>query len=351
MDFDDFFSQLEFQEDSNGNNEKSVKGKNKYDDLFSQMENIEKEDENKKEENTEIKKVNDLYCSNCGCEDGIINDGEMRVCTQCGMEHGDVIDDSAEWRYYGNEDNKRGSDPNRCGMPNNQMLGISSLSTVVMGHGFEKYRKFSKWMGLTYKERELIRILNDLRRKANMDNLPEAVIDKTMYMWKMVSDDYIKRGISKESLVAACFVYALKDNGIVRSMEEISKLFGIKQKKLEKGRNEFMDLMYHKDKKYVQNNVTCISIHELCAQYAKMLDFPEEARKECIKIGILVNKMGICMSNIPKSISVGILYFVSEHYGLGVTKKQIKELCKVSETTITNTYNQIVKYSCYLIRN
>lgn len=295
--------------------------------------------------------ISETYCHVCKNTDGVINDGEMRVCIHCGTEHGSIMDDSAEWRYYGNDDNKHGSDPTRCGLPNNQVLGISSLSTVVIGHGFETYRKLSRWNGLTHKERELIRLLNELRRKCNIDNLPESVTEKTIHMWKTISEDYIKRGTSKESLYAACFVYALQDSGITRSTDDICRLFGIESKKLTKGCSEFVELMYNKDKKYIKKNVTCVDTKDLCSQYAKLLDFTETARQMSIRVAIMVHKIGICTSNNPKSVSVGILYLISEHYDLGITKKQISDLCKVSDATISNTYNEIAKYKKFLFVN
>jgi transcription initiation factor TFIIIB Brf1 subunit/transcription initiation factor TFIIB len=333
-----------------------------FDDFFSLCDSVSKNyNEKKDDESCDYEKIkecmkeyndhtlSETYCNVCELNDVVINDGEMRVCTKCGTQHGDIIDDSAEWRYYGNEDNKRGADPTRCGMPHNQILGISSLSTVVIGHGFEKYRKLSRWNGLTHKERELIKLLNELRRKCNIENLPESVTEKTIHMWKTISEDYIKRGTSKESLYAACFVYALQDSGITRSTDEICKLFGIKQKKLTKGCNEFVELMYHKDKKYMKKTVTCVDTKDLCSQYAKLLDYSDIARQMSIRVAIFVDRMGICTSSNPKSVSVGILYLISDHYKLGVTKKQISDLCKVSDVTISNTYNQIIKYKKILL--
>ncbi len=353
MDYDEFFSLYDSVKDSSNNelcnNEVDDKNQDNID-VNKILNHIKEQNEsNTLDSDSHTDSLDETYCNNCKNKNCVINDGEIRVCTNCGMEHGSVIDDSAEWRYYGSEDNKRGADPNRCGMPNNQMLGISSLSTVVIGHGFESYRKLSTWYGLNHKERELIKLLNYFRRKCNMSNLPESVTEKTIHMWKMISEDYIKRGTPKDCLYAACFVHALKDCGITRSTDEICELFDIKQKKLTKGCNEFIELMYHKDKKYVQKNLSTIGTKDLCAEYAKLLDYPEEPRQMSIRVAILVNRLGICRSSNPKSISVGILYLISEHYKLNVTKKQISDLCNVSDVTIANTYNKILKYKKFLI--
>jgi transcription initiation factor TFIIIB Brf1 subunit/transcription initiation factor TFIIB len=199
------------------------------------------------------KKEKKEECFNCKSPDFLIMDSEMIICTLCGAENNSIIDYHAEWRYYGSDDNKRSSDPNRCGMPTNSLINESNLSTIILGKGFEVYRKLNSWNGLSYKERSLIGILNKIAIKANIDNVPQSIIDATMNMYKIISQDYIKRGASRESLIAACFFNALRDQGMIRSTEEIAKLFDIKSKKLSKGCNEFAELMFSKNKDYIKN--------------------------------------------------------------------------------------------------
>ena len=51
--------------------------------------------------------------------------------TKCGIIYKDTTDQTAEWRYYGADDNQSG-DPTRCGMPINPLLKESS-------YGFQKF--------------------------------------------------------------------------------------------------------------------------------------------------------------------------------------------------------------------
>jgi transcription initiation factor TFIIIB Brf1 subunit/transcription initiation factor TFIIB len=285
------------------------------------------------EEKKEIKKNT---CYNCGLNDCLQTNNENVVCTKCGVVNNDIIDYQAEWRYYGTDDNKKTSDPNRCGIPNNH-ISESSLGTVILGKGFEVYRKLNSWNGLTYKERSLISILNKIVQKANMDNVPQSIIDATMSMYKIISQDYIKRGASRESLIAACFFNALRDQGMIRSNEEIAKLFDIKSKKLSKGCNEFTELMFLKNKEYVKK-MKPVESKDLTERFCLLLDIPVEYIKIAVRAAAIIDKLGICQENNPKSISVGCIYLISQNYGLGYTKKDISENCKTSEVTVTNTY-------------
>lgn len=259
-----------------------------------------------KEENTIDSKPDKDKCLSCDESDFLINDGEMIVCTNCGVENNRIIDYNPEWRFYGSDDNKRNSDPNRCGMPTNQIISESSLSTVILGHGFEVYRKLNTWNGLTYKEKSMISILNKIAAKANIGNVPQSIIDATMKMYQIISKDYIKRGTSRESLIAACFFNALKDNGLIRSNEEVAKLFDIKSKKLSKGCNEFAELMFAKDKDYVKN-MRPIEPKDLIERFCSLMDLDEKFIKIGTRISILVDKLGICQENNPKSIAVGCI--------------------------------------------
>ena len=287
-------------------------------------------------------------CLNCNEHDYLINDGEMIVCTNCGVENNKIIDYNPEWRFYGSDDNKRSSDPNRCGMPTNQIISESSLSTVITGHGFEVYRKLNSWNGLTYKEKSLISIINKIAQKASVGNVPQSIIDATMKMYQIISKDYIKRGTSRESLIAACFFNALKDNNLIRSNEEVAKLFEIKSKKLSKGCNEFAELMFAKDKDYVKK-MRPIEPKDLIERFCSIMDLDEKFINIGARISILVDKLGICQENNPKSIAVGCIYFISQNYDLGFSKKEIADQCHTSEVTVSNTYNQMSKFKKYLL--
>jgi len=309
---------------------------------------IDLKDNNDLNKTIKKKEIKKDICINCKQDGFLIVDSENIVCTFCGCENDSIIDTGAEWRYYGNDDNKRSSDPNRCGMPTNQHIQDTSLSTVILGKGYEVYRKLNSWNGLSYKQRSLMGILNKIALKANIDNVPQSIIDATMNMYKMISQDYIKRGASRESLIAACFFNAMRDQGMIRSPDEVAKLFDIKSKKLSKGCNEFTELMFIKNREYVKN-MKPIESKDLIERFGIILDIEKEYIEIGVRIAILVDKLGICQENNPKSIAVGVLFLLSSTYNLNLTKKEIADNCKTSEVTVSNTYSQMAKFKKYLI--
>ena len=294
-----------------------------------------------------IERININVCSNCG-KDALITEVESRVCTACGVDNGRVIDYAQEWRYYGSDDNKRASDPTRCGLPINPLLPESSLSTIVLGKGYETYRRLNCWNGMTYRERSLINVLNHISKKAKSGNIPTCIVDKTIAMYKMLSEEHIRRGESRESLIAACVMNALKDKNIPRSSTEIAELFGIRNKKLSKGCNQFAEIMYSKDSDYLKK-IKPTEPKDLINRYCDILEIDEVHRKYSMTVANLSDKLGICPENNPKSIAVGSIYLVSQVYRLEFSKKDIAKKCKTSEVTISKTYSEMVKFQKYLL--
>jgi hypothetical protein len=71
----------------------------------------------------------------CDCCESIliITDEGFMACKNpsCGVIYKDILDQSAEWRFYGADDNSN-TDPTRCGLPINPLLKESSYGCKVM---------------------------------------------------------------------------------------------------------------------------------------------------------------------------------------------------------------------------
>merc|ERR1711998_322750 len=66
------------------------------------------------------------------CEGNLLTSEEgFSTCQSCGVIYKDYLDQGAEWRFYGNEDNYI-SDPTRAGPPINPLLKESSFGCKVI---------------------------------------------------------------------------------------------------------------------------------------------------------------------------------------------------------------------------
>tara|TARA_B110000037_G_C17097358_1_gene496533 strand:+ start:1119 stop:2105 length:987 start_codon:yes stop_codon:yes gene_type:complete len=290
-----------------------------------------------------------------GCESSDLekqNDGNM-VCCNCGAINGMTLNYEKEWRYYGANDNMNKSDPNRCGIPLNPLFNESSLSVAIIGNKCFKFKNMNNWNGMTYKERKTIKILNKIKKIARDNHIPQKVVDQSIVIFNENSKEKIKRGKKLECILGSCFRLALKyysndDKNVNRSMEELSAIFGLKEKKLSKEYNELYENMYKSNPKFTKK-IKPTKPKDLIHRYCLLLGINEKYSNICIETIKNTDELGICQDNNPKSIAVGCIYLICVHYNLDINKKKISQICKTSEVTILLIYNQLNIYKKYIL--
>lgn len=300
----------------------------------------------KKEQKLTLENTNNCYI--CNKLDIVVEDGQL-VCTSCGNINGPLIDYGQEWRYYGSNDN-RSTNPSRCGMPINPLLPKSSMGTILQGWGNEKYRRLMKWNSVEYREKSLMDIFRMIKYQCNKNNIPSCVFDRATVMYKMISEAAIKRGASRMSIIAACVYYSCKDKKISKNRKEISKIFSIPNSKMTSGCNQFKEILYEMNPKYV-NSIKPNSVEDYINRYCLLLHLVKKYREQALIVTTKAEKYGIVMDNIPSSIAAGGIYLIIQYNGLNITKKKMKEVCEISEVTISKTYKILKEWSNILIKD
>ena len=294
-----------------------------------------------------IQNTSEIKCYSCQSESLICDDGII-VCEDCGVDNGAIIDYHQEWRFYGTEDTKHPNDPTRCGLPINPLLPESSFGTIILGRGYEKYRKINNWNSMSYKERSLLKVFRHIQSKSDDNDISICIIDRAKIMYKTLSEDTIKRGKSRKGLIAACLYNSCKDKNDSRSTKEISQMFDLKIKKMTSGCKQFNEMMYHNDNNYI-SKVKPITPDKLIEKYSIDLKIDTKNKDRACHISNMATKLGLVSENTPQSIAVGSIYLTSQTYNLNVSKKKLSEICKISEVTISKAYKKMNKYRKYLI--
>lgn len=114
----------------------------------------------------------------------------INICRDCGCEV-EQLDFQPEWRWYGASDNRISKDPSRC-------------------HRTQKSTKGG---------------IESVFQEVKLDHLPQAVKKKAEEKYKKIVGEETIRGVKRKSLVAVCLLYTLRENGDVRTSEEIRKMF------------------------------------------------------------------------------------------------------------------------------
>ena len=300
---------------------------------------------------TEIDYKNDLLikekCFNCKGLN-IIHSNGKQLCPGCGFVNGQILDMQQEWRYYGADDNKRSSDPTRCGMPTSSLFSNNAFGGIMLGYGNEKYRRLLKWSSIQYKAKSLMAIFKYIQEICIEAKIPYCVSDKAKLMFKIVSENNIKRGVSRHSLIAACVYFACKDRGIERKRREISNIFEISIKRMTTGCNMFKEIMFSKNPDFV-NGLNPSTTEDFIRRNCVLLKISGEQREKMIYVANVAEFLGIIMDNIPSSIAVGSIYLVSQENNLHITKKHIADTCGTSHVIVAKTYKILKQWKKYLI--
>ena len=129
------------------------------------------------------------------CEHSLaFSDEGFLTCTnlQCGIIYKDLLDQSAEWRFYGADDNQN-NDPTRCGMPINPLLKESSFGCKViscgpMSYEMRKIRRYTEWQSMPYKEKSQYDEFQIITTMAQNAGVPKMIIDDAIRYHKKISE-------------------------------------------------------------------------------------------------------------------------------------------------------------------
>ena len=278
-------------------------------------------------------------CEKCKKFNLIIDDGQ-NICLDCNTIQNRIIDASAEWRYYGADDTRDG-DPTRCGMPSNDLLPKSSLGSIIGGRkgdnrDMRRIRMYQMWNSMPYWERTLYNIFDKLTNNTTNHGIPVKVIEDAKVLYKKASEKKISRGDNKDGLIASCIYYACLMNKLPRSPKEIARMFHIDPNVLTKGNARFQILL--------QVNVDSSNPDDYITRFGSRLNMNYVDIQKCKNFAKKLDELEIVSENAPTSVAAGALFYYCSINELDFTKKQIADVCEVSEVTITKCYKRLLKY-------
>ena len=298
----------------------------------------------KSEENTIINKNDQEKCINCNIfSDFKIEDG-YKWCSDCGENNGIYIDTTPEWRYYGSEDSKS-SDPTRCGMPVNNLLYNMSCGTMISSRGnsleVKRLRTIHKYITSNYNDRAILSIFENLNIVGLNNNINSMIVEDAKKIYKDIRDIKICRGINRDALVATCLMTSLNINNVSRSQKEIAEIFDINQTHITQARKKLLEL-----NNYIKNdlvyNINITTPENFIPRFCSSLNIEDKYISLMKLICKKVQKLPDISENTPPAIASGIIYLICYLCKLSVTKKNISDICKISEVTINKCFKKLL---------
>ena len=267
-------------------------------------------------------------------------------------ENENNISNKPEWRYYGHNDSKS-SDPTRCGMALNPLLPEASIGTTIKPGYYSKImnktKRMNDWNSMTYKERSLNKIFNDIQLVCNNSNLKQKIIQEAKSLYKIMSENKISRGNNRKGIIAACVYFACKNCNVPRSTKEISEMFNIKNVIITKGCKKFQEILHYNKQhnKRINKNII-IHSNDFIDRFCNKLNLNNNDIQIIKNISDKAQELKIIYENTPPSIAAGSIYLYVRINKINISKKDISNISKISEVTINKCYKKLEEYSTQL---
>ena len=296
----------------------------------------------------------------CDCCEShlVIAEEGFLTCTnpKCGTVFKDVLDQSAEWRFYGAEDS-HASDPTRAGPPINPLLKESSFGCKVIcanhsSYEMRKIRRYSEWQSMPYREKSQYDEFQRITILAGQAGIPKLIIDDAMRYHKKISEAKTFRGLNRDGIIAASIYVAARLNNYPRTAKEIATIFNLDNTSATRGCKNAISIINELEHKMDNGDKTTLcktTPHSFIERYCSRLNINQELTRLCSFIAMRIQSNNLIPENTPHSIAAGIIYFVAQECNLNVTKKQVNDVSEISEVTINKCYKKLVSMKDHLV--
>lgn len=295
-------------------------------------------------------KTNELdLCVNCASILHLNLDG-FYICSNpcCGRINLNILDQTAEWRFYGADDNSA-QDPTRCGMPINPLLEESSYGCKILNNGpisYEmiKIKRYTEWQSMPYKEKSQYDEFQRISCMAQQGGISKIIIDDAIYLHKKISEHQTFRGLNRDGIISASIYISCRKNNNPRTAKEIANIFKLDVTSATKGCKNAISIIntIEKDFNISDKIVLCnTSPKDFINRFCSKLNINKEFTKLCEFIALLVEKNELIPENTPHSIAAGIIYLIIQIFELNITKKDVNNVSGISEVTINKCYKKL----------
>ena len=288
-----------------------------------------------------------------------INDENFMTCSsiKCGKLFKDILNTSAEWRYYSTSDNSGGNNPSRCGMPINPLLEESSYGcSVSNGYGssyeMKKIKRYTEWQSMPYKEKSKYDEFEKIKSLASLAGIPKIIIDSALRTHSQLCGEKTFRGLNRDGVIAASIYISCRTNNFPRTARELARIFNLDTTSATKGCKNAMFILNKLEKDMKNNDKSSFKETEpedFIERYCSKLNMNNELIRFAKFICMKISNNNYLLDNAPHSVAAGIIYFISELCNINITKQDINKASNISEVTINKCYKRINEYKQNLV--
>lgn len=258
------------------------------------------EDEYEHDESKDSIKDKDSKNSKCKHENVVSEQGTV-LCKDCGLEITKVMSYEKDWRYYGSDDTRKNSDPNRCHI---RKIEDKSIFKDVENLGFSD---------------KIVNTANDI--------------------YTQVTKGKIFRGNSRKAIIFGCIFHSIKLNGKSYTCDSLREIFKLDRKVILRGLKHVSLNAPKTSHIRIKQNFT-----DLIEECASKFELSQDDKKEILDIYEKVkNRSPVINRSRPQSVTSSLIYFFlcRKKGSNNVNIKDFIKKVKLSELTITKITKEI----------
>ena len=281
-----------------------------------------------------------------------ITDLKYSACSnpKCGVQYKDHLDQTAEWRYYGADDNNM-KDPTRCGMPINPLLKESSFGCKVICHGrstyeMRKIRRYTEWQSMPYEEKTQYDEFERIKSMAKIAGISKIIIDEALRQHKKISSMKTFRGCNRDGIIAASLYISCRIHNYPRTAKEIATIFYLDNTSSTRGCKNAVHILENLEENNENNEKTYFHQTvptDFIERYCSRLNINYELTQVCKFVAHKIQEGNMMPENTPHSVAAGIIYFVAASCNLNITKRAVNKCSEISEVTINKCFKKLEK--------
>lgn len=295
-------------------------------------------------------------CVYCGQRRVALLDGLM-TCRDCCSVVDRLMDYGAEWRFFcaasdGGAANG-GRNMTRCCPPSSSLVPV--LGSVIGGGvggsksgdggsgvaggsgrsgGSSDVQKYHFWNSMTYKERTLCSVFEQLSSIALRNGIPHIILEEAKGLYKRASSVRVTRGDNRKAIIACSMYMACKLNNVPRNTKEIGELFGVKNNIVTRGCKLIQELIAGLE-------VSSSRPEDYIRRFSSKLNMDEAERAFTLEIVRRAEEHEIACEFMPTSVAAGALMMTNVELQVGLQRADIAHACYLSESTMLKCYKRL----------
>ncbi|CAK4083927.1 unnamed protein product [Aphanomyces euteiches] len=278
-------------------------------------------------------------CFECGSDD-IVEDyaaGDL-ICRGCGIVLVErLIDESAEWHNYVEDDRARG-DQSRIGEALDTRMGETTLQTYLVKRAGQSDSEIAPKHLNGAQSTEVLRRhegVEQIKNLAHALNVGQTVVECAISIYARVEDQNLfphRRSHEKNGVFAAILFMACRDCSHSRTLKELEVVSGVDIKRIGKSLGVLS-----------RSNVASkkqVGTEDFLSRFCSSLDLPSKTPILALRVVEKADKMGLVDGKPPAVVAAAVIYMVAAYTNSKrsleevsqaslVGEKMVKDVCKV----------------------